>query len=81
MTPEQARQANYGPWEFHTEKWSSPISSASSHHRRAQERGRSVSGLRRCESVRYAIRRWPFVSEELAACDGKPTQMTGTPAL
>jgi hypothetical protein len=21
MTPEQARQANYGPWEFHTEKW------------------------------------------------------------
>ena len=21
MTPEQARQAAYGPWEFHTEKW------------------------------------------------------------
>src|SRR5260221_577493 len=21
MTPEQARQASYGPWEFHTEKW------------------------------------------------------------
>ncbi|MGZ3329995.1 MAG: SGNH/GDSL hydrolase family protein, partial [Xanthobacteraceae bacterium] len=21
MTPEQARQANYGPWEFHSEKW------------------------------------------------------------
>jgi uncharacterized protein len=21
MTPEQARQATYGPWEFHTEKW------------------------------------------------------------
>ena len=21
MTPEQARQANFGPWEFHTEKW------------------------------------------------------------
>jgi len=21
LTPEQARQASYGPWEFHTEKW------------------------------------------------------------
>ena len=21
MTPEQARQAAYGPWEFHSEKW------------------------------------------------------------
>src|SRR5262249_35812200 len=21
MTPEQARQASYGPWEFHSEKW------------------------------------------------------------
>jgi hypothetical protein len=21
MTPERVRQANYGPWEFHTEKW------------------------------------------------------------
>ena len=21
MTPRQVRQANYGPWEFHTEKW------------------------------------------------------------
>ncbi|MGZ3715197.1 MAG: SGNH/GDSL hydrolase family protein [Ktedonobacterales bacterium] len=21
MTPEQARQASYGPWEFHTDKW------------------------------------------------------------
>src|SRR5262245_9530231 len=21
MTPEQARRASYGPWEFHTEKW------------------------------------------------------------
>ena len=29
MTPEQARQASYEPWEFRSEKWGSPTSSGS----------------------------------------------------